>query len=310
METDGSVSSSKPSVVNIGALYTFNSVIGQSVMPAIEAAADDVNSDTTVLAGMKLNLILRDTNCSGFLGIVEGDALAKKRAKISYKAAFTPGACGNDINDLLVRVNMMESRVYVVYVNPDSVLTIFSVAKLLQMLTTDYNWIGTDWLPSVLDSSESIDLNTMNLLQGIIALRLTHQIMISKRALRLVLIINSSYTTSLTSILVVQQLLSNIEAIDSLISSTDSIGVQDGSFTYNYLIEELCWQYRKYTPEDKEQDIVELESVRPKSTLHMTSFKDFVDKKEDEIVESIKWKSYSKQQASQHSYGHPSSPSR
>ncbi|KAI7996102.1 Glutamate receptor 3.4 [Camellia lanceoleosa] len=54
-----------------------------------------------------------------------------------------------------------------------------------------------------------------------------------------VLIINSSYTTSLTSILTVQQLASNIEGLDSLISSADAIGVQDGSYAYNYLIEEL-----------------------------------------------------------------------
>ncbi|GMP49328.1 hypothetical protein CsSME_00016350 [Camellia sinensis var. sinensis] len=46
------VSSSKPNVVNIGALYTFNSVIGRSAKPAIEAAVDDVNSDSTVLVGM------------------------------------------------------------------------------------------------------------------------------------------------------------------------------------------------------------------------------------------------------------------
>ncbi|KAI8012566.1 hypothetical protein LOK49_LG06G01407 [Camellia lanceoleosa] len=72
----------------------------------------------------------------------------------------------------------------------------------------------------------------------------------------------------------------------------------------------LCWQYHRYTPEDEEQDIDELESVRPKSTLRMTSFKDFVDKKEDEVMESIKWKSDSKRQASQRSYRHPSSPSR
>ncbi|CAL5403262.1 unnamed protein product [Camellia sinensis] len=46
------VSSSKPNVVNIGALYTFNSIIGRSAKPAIEAAVDDVNSDSTVLVGM------------------------------------------------------------------------------------------------------------------------------------------------------------------------------------------------------------------------------------------------------------------
>ncbi|XP_028051341.1 glutamate receptor 3.4-like [Camellia sinensis] len=93
---------------------------------------------------------------------VLGDALAKKHAKISYKIVLTLGASRSDINDLLVRVNMMESRVYVFHVNPDSDLTIFSVAKLLWMLTADYIWIATDWLPFVLDSSESVDCNTMN----------------------------------------------------------------------------------------------------------------------------------------------------
>lgn len=54
-----------------------------------------------------------------------------------------------------------------------------------------------------------------------------------------VLIINSSYTASLTSILTVQQLSSQIEGIDSLISSTLPIGIQDGSFARKYLIDEL-----------------------------------------------------------------------
>ncbi|XP_059662931.1 glutamate receptor 3.4-like [Cornus florida] len=262
-----SISSSRPPVVNLGALFTVNSVIGRSVRPAIAAAIDDVNSDSTILAGTKLNLFFQDTNCSGFLGTVEafelmeksvvaiigpqssgiahvlshvvnelhvpllsfgatdpslsalqypyflrttqsdyfqmnavadlvefydwreviaifvdddygrngisvlGDALAKKRTKISYKAAFTPGASRSDINDLLVEVNLMETRVYVVHVNPDSGLTIFSVAKHLQMMTSGYVWIATDWLPSVLDSPESVGTDTMNLLQGVIALR-------------------------------------------------------------------------------------------------------------------------------------------
>ncbi|XP_042509158.1 glutamate receptor 3.4-like isoform X2 [Macadamia integrifolia] len=99
------------------------------------------------------------------------DALAKKRSKISYKAPFTPGANKSAIDDLLVGVNLMESRVYVVHVNPDSGLTIFSVAKSLGMMTTGYVWIATDWLPSVLDSSEPVDPGTMDLLQGVIALR-------------------------------------------------------------------------------------------------------------------------------------------
>ena len=54
-----------------------------------------------------------------------------------------------------------------------------------------------------------------------------------------VLIINSSYTASLTSILTVQQLSSQIEGIDSLISGTQPIGIQEGSFARKYLIDEL-----------------------------------------------------------------------
>lgn len=70
---NASVSSSRPSVVNVGALFTFNSVIGRAVKPAIAMAIADVNSDSTVLSGTKLNLVSHDTNCSGFLGTVEGN---------------------------------------------------------------------------------------------------------------------------------------------------------------------------------------------------------------------------------------------
>ncbi|KAL4298437.1 hypothetical protein HN51_049105 [Arachis hypogaea] len=54
-----------------------------------------------------------------------------------------------------------------------------------------------------------------------------------------VLIINSSYTASLTSILTVQQLSSPITGIDTLITSNKPIGFQVGSFAENYLTQEL-----------------------------------------------------------------------
>ncbi|CAO2036246.1 unnamed protein product [Urochloa humidicola] len=54
-----------------------------------------------------------------------------------------------------------------------------------------------------------------------------------------VLIIQSSYTASLTSILTVQQLTSPIGGIDSLIASDESIGFQVGSFAESYLVHEL-----------------------------------------------------------------------
>ncbi|KAI3808345.1 hypothetical protein L1987_24294 [Smallanthus sonchifolius] len=53
-----------------------------------------------------------------------------------------------------------------------------------------------------------------------------------------VLIINSSYTASLTSILTVQKLYSPIKGIDSLMANKDPIGYQENSFVRNYLIAE------------------------------------------------------------------------
>ncbi|XP_058187653.1 glutamate receptor 3.6-like isoform X1 [Rhododendron vialii] len=54
-----------------------------------------------------------------------------------------------------------------------------------------------------------------------------------------VLIINSSYTASLTSILTVQKLSSPIKGLESLRTSNDPIGHQQGSFARNYLSGEL-----------------------------------------------------------------------
>ncbi|KAL9297579.1 hypothetical protein ACSQ67_023475 [Phaseolus vulgaris] len=262
-----SIVSSRPKVVKFGALFPVDSVIGRSALPAILAAVKDVNSSTSILPGIDLQVILHSTNCSAFLGTMEalqlmendvvavvgplssgiahiishvvnelhvpllsfgatdptlsslqypyfirttqndyfqmyavsafinyhrwreviaiyvdddngrngisvlGDALSKKRGKISYKAAFSPGASESDISDLLNEVNMMESRVYVLHVNPDTGLAIFSIAKKLRMTGSGYVWISTDWLPSVLDSLESPDPGTMDLLQGIVAFR-------------------------------------------------------------------------------------------------------------------------------------------
>ncbi|KAK7263529.1 hypothetical protein RJT34_31120 [Clitoria ternatea] len=259
--------SSRPKVVKFGALFTLNSFIGRSAKPALLAAVHDVNSSTSILPGIDLQLILHDTNCSGFVGTMEalqlmendvvavvgpqssgiahmishivnelhvpllsfgatdptlsalqypyfirttqsdyyqtyavadfvdyyrwkeviaiyvdddngrngisvlGDALSNKRARISYKAALPPEAKESEISDLLNEVNLMESRVYVLHVNPDSGLRIFSIAKKLQMMVNGYVWIATDWLPSVLDSLDPVDADSMEILQGVVAFR-------------------------------------------------------------------------------------------------------------------------------------------
>ncbi|KAF3543892.1 hypothetical protein DY000_02001710 [Brassica cretica] len=257
--------SSRPSSVNVGALFTYDSFIGKAAKPAFMVAIEDVNADQNILRGTKLNIVFHDSNCSGFVGTmgalqvmenkvvaaigpqssgiahlishvanelhvpllsfaatdptlsslqysyflrstqndyfqmnaiadfvsycrwrevvaifvddeygrngisVLGDALAKKRAKISYKAAFRPGADKSSLHDLLVSANLMESRIFVVHVNPDSGLNVFSVAKSLGMMESGYVWIATDWLLTAWDSG--LDPKTMDLLQGVVAFR-------------------------------------------------------------------------------------------------------------------------------------------
>ncbi|KAL9663361.1 hypothetical protein QQ045_018747 [Rhodiola kirilowii] len=62
---------SRPSVVNIGCAFSLNSLIGKVARIAINAAVEDVNSSPAVLGGTKLRHIFRDTNYSGFQGIIE-----------------------------------------------------------------------------------------------------------------------------------------------------------------------------------------------------------------------------------------------
>lgn len=66
------VGAGRPASVNIGAVFAFDSVIGRAAKVAIEAAVADVNNDSSILRGTRLNLIMKDTNCSVFLGSVAG----------------------------------------------------------------------------------------------------------------------------------------------------------------------------------------------------------------------------------------------
>ncbi|XP_058093352.1 glutamate receptor 3.7-like isoform X1 [Magnolia sinica] len=67
----GCVDSRRPDVVNIGAVFTYNSTIGIVAKVAIEAAVADVNADSSILSGTKLNLTMEDSNCNVFTGAVE-----------------------------------------------------------------------------------------------------------------------------------------------------------------------------------------------------------------------------------------------
>ena len=62
----------RPPSVTIGALFTFDSVIGSSAATAIRLAVDDINRDATLLRGTNLSVLVQDTKCSGFVGTIQG----------------------------------------------------------------------------------------------------------------------------------------------------------------------------------------------------------------------------------------------
>ncbi|KAK7311028.1 hypothetical protein RJT34_08890 [Clitoria ternatea] len=65
------VSTSRPTLVNVGAIFNFDSTIGKVAKIAMEEAVKDVNADNTILHGTKLVLTSQNSNCSGFLGMVQ-----------------------------------------------------------------------------------------------------------------------------------------------------------------------------------------------------------------------------------------------
>ncbi|GMH21371.1 hypothetical protein Nepgr_023213 [Nepenthes gracilis] len=73
----------RPKSVNIGTLFTFNSVVGRAAKPAIAATIDDINAKSSILPGTKLHLIFHDTSCSVFFGIMEALQLIEKDVAVA-----------------------------------------------------------------------------------------------------------------------------------------------------------------------------------------------------------------------------------
>ncbi|GMY11074.1 glutamate receptor 3.6-like isoform X2 [Fagus crenata] len=72
MRTSTTSVSTRPNVVNIGAIFSFNSSIGKVAKVAIETAIKDVNENPAILNGTTLKIAMQDSKLSsGFLGIVE-----------------------------------------------------------------------------------------------------------------------------------------------------------------------------------------------------------------------------------------------
>ena len=62
----------RPKVVNVGAVFTFDSVIGRAAKVALEAAVSDVNADRSVLKERELRLFMEGSSCNVFHGSFGG----------------------------------------------------------------------------------------------------------------------------------------------------------------------------------------------------------------------------------------------
>ncbi|XP_050380261.1 glutamate receptor 3.7 [Argentina anserina] len=257
----------KPSVVNVGAIFTLDSVIGRVAKPAMESAVSDVNADSTILNGTELKLFMEDADRSVFLGSIEAfqvldkdivaiigpqssaiahgiseianglqvplisyaatdptlsalqfpyffrttqsdgyqmaamaglvdyygwkqviavfvddeygrngiselaDELERTMSKIAYKLALPVEFNQSYLADLLNKSKLFGPRVYVVHIEADPWLRIFHVAKGLQMMTSDYVWLSTDWLSTTIDSFSPMNRTSLAVLDGVVALR-------------------------------------------------------------------------------------------------------------------------------------------
>ncbi|MCD9561558.1 hypothetical protein HAX54_020725 [Datura stramonium] len=69
----------RPDVVNVGAVFSFDSVMGRAAKTAMELALSDINGDPTILNGTRLNLIMADSVCSVFKGSIEALQVIEKQ---------------------------------------------------------------------------------------------------------------------------------------------------------------------------------------------------------------------------------------
>lgn len=98
------------------------------------------------------------------------DEVEKRESKISYKLALPTNYNLNDLTDVLNNSIPYGPRVYIVHINPDPDLKIFEVANKLNMMTSDYVWLTTDWLCTTLASFTAQNQPSYKIIEGIVGL--------------------------------------------------------------------------------------------------------------------------------------------
>ncbi|GKB82373.1 glutamate receptor 5 [Tanacetum coccineum] len=98
------------------------------------------------------------------------DEVEKRESKISYKLALPTNYNLHDLTDVLNKSIPYGPRVYIVHINPDPDLKIFEVANKLNMTTSDYVWLTTDWLCTTLASFTAQNLPSYKIIEGVVGL--------------------------------------------------------------------------------------------------------------------------------------------
>ncbi|GLJ41436.1 hypothetical protein SUGI_0857660 [Cryptomeria japonica] len=96
------------------------------------------------------------------------DALRDARAKIVLKAAVRPQANVSSIRMLLQdELIGLKSRVFIVHMDAELALFLFSEAYKLRMISSDYVWIISDGFANLLDSVDANSFLSMNGVLGV-----------------------------------------------------------------------------------------------------------------------------------------------
>lgn len=96
--------------------------------------------------------------------------LERKMIKL-YKLSLPVQFDENDIMFVLNNSKLLGPRVYVLHIGADPRLRIFSLAQKLQMMSSGYVWLATDWFSSTVDSLSPLNQTTLQNLQGVVSFR-------------------------------------------------------------------------------------------------------------------------------------------
>ncbi|PHT79231.1 hypothetical protein T459_17283 [Capsicum annuum] len=97
------------------------------------------------------------------------DALLEVNTKVSYRSVISPSVNDDQILKELYNLNTMQTRVFVMQLQPNLASRLFLKAKEAGMMSSGYAWIITEVLPSLLDSVDHSVIESS--MQGVLGIK-------------------------------------------------------------------------------------------------------------------------------------------